>query len=117
MNISGGTSLSLYEVHEAAEIVSAASDAEVNMIFGSIINENLKDEIVVTVIATGFDDTEEKPQRKTPSMTMPNKARPQAEPEENQKEQRHNQQASQTNEQMDTLDIPTFLRNRRNRSK
>ncbi len=63
MNITGGSNLSLYEVHEAAEIVSAASDSEVNMIFGSVINENLKDEIVVTVIATGFDEAEPKTQR------------------------------------------------------
>ncbi|NEU35214.1 cell division protein FtsZ, partial [bacterium LRH843] len=56
MNITSGTNLSLYEVQEAADIVASASDQEVNMIFGSVINENLKDEIVVTVIATGFSD-------------------------------------------------------------
>ena len=54
MNISGGTNLSLYEVQEAADIVASASDQEVNMIFGSVINDDLKDEIIVTVIATGF---------------------------------------------------------------
>lgn len=57
MNISGGTNLSLFEVQEAAEIVTSAADQEVNVIFGSVINENLKDEIVVTVIATGFDES------------------------------------------------------------
>ena len=56
MNITGGTNLSLFEVQEAADIVATASDQEVNMIFGSVINENLKDEIVVTVIATGFNE-------------------------------------------------------------
>lgn len=55
MNITGGNNLSLYEVHEAADIVASASDPEVNMIFGAVINEDLKDEILVTVIATGFD--------------------------------------------------------------
>src|SRR6476659_1883096 len=58
MNITGGSNLSLYEVQEAADIVASASDQEVNMIFGSVINENLKDEIVVTVIATGFSESE-----------------------------------------------------------
>ncbi|HBV07561.1 MAG TPA: cell division protein FtsZ, partial [Enterococcus faecalis] len=53
MNITGGSNLSLFEVQEAADIVASASDEEVNMIFGSVINENLKDEIIVTVIATG----------------------------------------------------------------
>ena len=56
MNITGGIELKLYEVQEAADIVASASDEEVNMIFGSVINENLNDEIIVTVIATGFSD-------------------------------------------------------------
>jgi cell division protein FtsZ len=55
MNITGGTNLSLYEVQEAADIVATASDQEVNMIFGSVINEALKDEIIVTVIAMRLD--------------------------------------------------------------
>jgi cell division protein FtsZ len=55
MNITGGADLSLYEVNEAAEIVTSAADPEVNMIFGAIIDESLKEEIKVTVIATGFD--------------------------------------------------------------
>ena len=59
MNITGGTNLSLYEVNEAADIVTSAAHQEVNMIFGAVINEDLKDEIVVTVIATGFDHQEE----------------------------------------------------------
>lgn len=115
MNITGGSNLSLYEVHEAAEIVSAASDAEVNMIFGSVINENLKDEIVVTVIATGFDDTEGKPQRPAASKATKGLAPTQ---EEQPKESRYTQQqVSASSEPTDTLDIPTFLRNRRNRNR
>ncbi|MBM7691728.1 cell division protein FtsZ [Peribacillus deserti] len=59
MNITSGTSLSLFEVQEAAEIVAASSDQELNLIFGSVINEKLKGEIMVTVIATGFQEKEE----------------------------------------------------------
>jgi len=59
MNITGGVNLSLYEVQEAADIVAAATDDQLNMIFGSVINDNLKNEIMVTVIATGFDHDEE----------------------------------------------------------
>jgi cell division protein FtsZ len=55
MHISGGNNLSLWEVNEAADIVSSAADQEVNMIFGANINPELEEEIVVTVIATGFD--------------------------------------------------------------
>jgi len=68
MNITGGSNLSLYEVNEAAEIVISASDPDVNMIFGAIIDEDLKDEIKVTVIATGFEaKASEVPQRKVSS--------------------------------------------------
>jgi cell division protein FtsZ len=55
MHIAGGSNISLFEVNEAADIVSSAADPEVNMIFGAVINENLKDEVIVTVIATGFE--------------------------------------------------------------
>ncbi|PLS01413.1 cell division protein FtsZ [Neobacillus cucumis] len=58
MNITGGQNLSLFEVQEAAEIVASASHEELNMIFGSVINENLKDEMIVTIIATGFTEQE-----------------------------------------------------------
>lgn len=55
MHVAGGTNLSLWEVNEAADIVSTTADAEVNMIFGAAIDPDLQDEIVVTVIATGFE--------------------------------------------------------------
>ncbi|HHY95224.1 MAG TPA: cell division protein FtsZ [Firmicutes bacterium] len=55
LSITGGPDLGLFEVNEAAEIVAEAADAEANIIFGAVIDENLKDEVRVTVIATGFD--------------------------------------------------------------
>src|SRR5690625_7540724 len=58
MNISGGENLSLFEVQEAADLVTSADDSEVNVIFGNVITENLKEEVIVTVIATGFDETQ-----------------------------------------------------------
>src|SRR5690554_2429977 len=73
MNITGGANLSLYEVQEAADIVTSAADQEVNVIFGSVINENLKEEIVVTVIANGFDETKAPlgQQRQRPNVNKP----------------------------------------------
>jgi cell division protein FtsZ len=56
MKLTGGTNLSLYEVQEAANIIASVGSNESNMIFGSVINENLQDEIIITVIATGFND-------------------------------------------------------------
>ncbi|MCG0238973.1 MAG: cell division protein FtsZ [Firmicutes bacterium] len=55
LNITGGNDLSLFEVNEAAEIISQAADPDANIIFGAVIDESLQDEIRVTVIATGFD--------------------------------------------------------------
>jgi cell division protein FtsZ len=54
LNITGGPDLGLYEVNEAAEIIAEAADPDANFIFGAVIDEALKDEVRVTVIATGF---------------------------------------------------------------
>ena len=56
INITGGVNLTLFEAEQAAEVVRAASETDINTIFGSVINENLSDEVIVTVIATGFDN-------------------------------------------------------------
>ena len=55
LNITGGKDLGLFEVNEAAEMVTSAADKNSNIIFGSVIDESLTDEVRVTVIATGFD--------------------------------------------------------------
>ncbi|QXE03015.1 cell division protein FtsZ [Terribacillus sp. DMT04] len=128
MNISGGANLSLYEVQEAADIVTSAADQEVNVIFGSVINEDLKDEIVVTVIATGFDETQ--------IQQAMNQPRPKARPVQKETQSTEQQQPANTErrrereelrretpssspqprkQEEETLDIPTFLRNRNRR--
>ena len=55
LNITGGKDLGLFEVNEAAELIHSAADANANIIFGAVIDEEMGDEIRVTVIATGFD--------------------------------------------------------------
>jgi cell division protein FtsZ len=57
LNITGGRDLGLFEVNEAAEIISSASAADSNIIFGAVIDEGMGDEVRVTVIATGFDSS------------------------------------------------------------
>ena len=119
MNITGGSNLSLYEVQEAADIVSSAADKELNMIFGSIINENYKDEIMITVIATGFSETELSHRKPSAAPSRDVTTRPQsqgvARREQSVKEDtsHHNDRPRQQSE--DALDIPTFLRNRNRR--
>lgn len=122
MNITGGHNLSLYEVQEAAEIVASASHEELNMIFGSVINENLKEEIIVTVIATGFTE-QEAPLLQTSSqlskeeMSIPYKKEQRilrdwnnsVEPEPVQDYSRHSEQPEES------MDIPDFLSKRKKR--
>jgi cell division protein FtsZ len=128
MNITGGTNLSLYEVQEAADIVASASDLEVNMIFGSVINENLKDEIVVTVIATGFDDSislqmppakpSARPAVSGVAQQQPAAPQPSQQPVKPMREVKREEPVYNDiprNPQVEDLDIPAFLRNRRRR--
>ena len=63
INVTGGNSLTLFEAEEAAEVVRAAAKTDINTIFGAVINENLNDEVIVTVIATGFDNKNEEEQQ------------------------------------------------------
>ncbi|WP_044736195.1 cell division protein FtsZ [Geobacillus kaustophilus] len=113
MNITGGVNLSLYEVQEAADIVASAADQEVNMIFGSVINENLKDEIIVTVIATGFNENVASQPRPPRIGTVPKAAL--APKREKREEPMQDYAALRSGQAEDPLDIPAFLRNRNRR--
>jgi cell division protein FtsZ len=54
-NVTGGASLGLFEVNEAAEVIRETTDSEANIIFGTVIDERMGDDVMITVIATGFD--------------------------------------------------------------
>ena len=58
LNITGGSTLSLHEVDEASSIIKEAADAEANIIVGQVINPDLDDDLIITVVATGFDREE-----------------------------------------------------------
>jgi cell division protein FtsZ len=88
LNITGGTNLGLFEVNEAADIVAEAADPDANIIFGAVIDENMKDEVRVTVIATGFD-----------SLPVP--------------KSRLHEEISRSSFAGGDLDIPAFLRKKR----
>ncbi len=95
LNITGGSDLGIFEVNEAAELVFQSADPDANIIFGAVIDENLEDEIRITVIATGFEGIK-------PSFI--------ADMEEVAIDKRYEIQKSSYND--DDIDIPTFLRNR-----
>ncbi len=122
LNITGGSNLSLYEVQEAADIVASASDQELNMIFGSVINDNLKDEIFVTVIATGFNEEILQAKTTNPSSggqqqkteVEVTKREPRREPKREEVPIRQ-PRTNRVQQGDDILEIPTFLRNRNRR--
>jgi cell division protein FtsZ len=100
LNITGGPDIGLFEINEAAEIVQGAADANANIIFGSVIDESLGDEVRVTVIATGFDH---------------GRARPRQAREETRETARRRDRSPRVERESleirdDEIDIPPFLR-------
>ena len=83
INVTGGPSMTLHEIHEASSLIQEAADDDANIIFGSVIDESMGDEIKVTVIATGFDHGARRTSE-TPILAL----------------------------SKDTQDIPTIIRNR-----
>ncbi len=103
LNITGGHDLGLFEVNEAAEIVQSAADSNSNIIFGAVIDDQLGDEVRVTVIATGFDHGRGSPttarettrrERRDRDVTMDDRQRSSLEISD------------------DDIDIPSFLKDR-----
>jgi len=104
INITGGTNLGLHEVNTAAELIQRSVDPEANIIFGAVIDESLDEDIIITVIATGFEKesgignnipvgeiVEKAWDKKINSIPNP----------------------TDNSNQTDNLDIPSFLRNKR----
>ena len=98
VNVTGGENLTLFEVEEAAEVIRASANTDINIIFGAVINENLTDELIVTVIATGFDDV----QQDTGSHVAARREEMKVESKEYKIDEDDN----------DDTDIPAFLRKR-----
>lgn len=102
-NIIGGPDLTMSEVDEAAKIISSAADPDANIIFGATIDESMRDQLKITVVATGFDQTKQKlrefivPERKTEEQ------KPLVAGGVNQEEKK---------EEEDVFEIPAFLRQR-----
>ncbi|NLI90773.1 MAG: cell division protein FtsZ [Peptococcaceae bacterium] len=94
LNITGGPNLTLLEVNEASEIVGEAADQEANIIFGAVIDESLKDDLRVTVIATGFDQRASAIKKPKPG-------------------QEYSGKMENHNPFKDNVDLPNFLKYRR----
>lgn len=117
-NVTGGPSLTLFEVNQAAAIIKETAHPDVNLIFGAVVDPNMGDEICITVIATGFDSAggvnrRMLEQRMSKHMET---ARPKA-PEKTEIPVQQPQQPTPVSFEprvynTDDLDIPAFLRNR-----
>ena len=113
-NVTGGPDLTLFEVNQAAAIIKETAHPDVNLIFGAVVDSEMKDTVRVTVIATGFERTS-MPRRiveQTPiSEPLPEEMYTQPE-EEPQPVQRVIKDFQPRSFNTEDLDIPTFLRNR-----
>jgi cell division protein FtsZ len=105
INITGGSDLTLYEVNEASSIIREAADEDANIIFGAVIDENLADEMKITVIATGFDKESADSGSVMSSMSMPAVA-----PRYQQRMIDDLPRSSMSSSRADDLDVPTFIR-------
>jgi len=118
INISGSSSLTLHEVHEASSVIQKAAHENANIIFGAVQDDNMKDTVKITVIAAGFKDANKKNTHQKPSFLpktwkagreFPEAPMQQASPnvvhqvQQNVREVSHDVPA-------DDLDVPTFLR-------
>ena len=106
MNITGGDNLGLHEVNTAAELVQRSVDPEANIIFGTVTDESMGDEIQITVIATGFEDKD---------VPMPGIGETLG---AKKWEQKINSipSSSESSSSQNDLDIPSFLRKNRNKN-
>jgi cell division protein FtsZ len=96
LNVTGGSDIGLFEVNEAAEVVTGAADQNANVIFGAVIDDSMGDEVQVTVIATGFGGQGRR--RRRPRETELDAPLPAA------------ASASETFDSSQELDVPSFLR-------
>jgi cell division protein FtsZ len=101
LNVTGGPDIGLFEVNEAAQVVTSAADQNANVIFGAVIDESLRDEVRVTVIATGFGPAKVRRRRR---------AEEPADEARREQEGQREQPAERFEVGDDILEVPSFLR-------
>jgi cell division protein FtsZ len=106
LSIAGGSDLGLFEINDAAQLVTDAAHPEANIIFGAVIDDALGDEVRVTVIAAGFDGgtpayRPSEPPRKVSQPVEPAGSAPPRQPS----------QATPRRVLFDDVDVPDFLKN------
>ena len=107
INITGGEDLGLQEVNTAAELIQRSVDPEANIIFGTVIDPEMNDEIKITVIATGFEQQDEMKTARLDSIST-------SKPWEKKVSSIPSNQ--DLNSSQNDLDIPSFLRKNKNKT-
>lgn len=117
LNITAGPDITLYEISEASTLIQSEADENANIIFGTVIDESMKDEVRITVIATGFDQTGKKrlPGSNVSQLSNFKNREDLSTPAFMRKEKGGAlsnivKMATTGDEEMDELEIPTFLR-------
>lgn len=130
-NIAGGPDLTMFEVEEAARIISSAADTDANIIFGAVVKDDLSDQIKITVVATGFDETQARIARMSgdtqpiimgsegsqPEPQIEAEENPEVVPEEKETETKEEPEVQELSEEeveekWKKFDIPAFLRDK-----
>ncbi len=109
LNISGGPDLALYELGDAADIITKEADPHANIIVGSVIDPQLSNEIIITVIATGFMENQVT-QKETATAYKPAIEQPKFQSKEVPESLSVKHESVKENRYEDDLDIPTFMR-------
>jgi len=118
INISGSSSLTLHEVHEASSVIQKAAHENANIIFGAVQDDQMKDTVKITVIAAGFRDVNRKQTQQRPSFLpktwKAGREVPEPPPQPHQANVVHQVQENvrEVGREVpaDDLDVPTFLR-------
>ena len=110
INITGGEDLGLQEVNTAAELIQRSVDPEANIIFGTVIDPEMQDEIKITVIATGFDQPDDTKSPLLDSLGVGNASKPW------EKKVSSIPSSQDLGTSQNDLDIPPFLRKNRNKN-
>ncbi len=115
-NVTGGESLTLYEVYEAADIIKKTAHPDVNLIFGAVMDPNIGDEIRLTVIATGFDSNGLRTHIPPSRFSKVMKESPQENSGKESRESSVRRNVADLGSQVyntDEIEVPAFLRNRK----
>mgnify|MGYP001400427181 CR=1 FL=1 len=112
VNIASGVDIALWEVNEAVEAIQNASSTEINIIYGATVNADIEEEIIVTVIATGFDENKSVDLSDIGTSKYEDSSPQEVEPEDANEPSRPIKQEPKKEEKSSKSSIPSWLKSR-----